>query len=423
MIACPGRGSLLSPTLAKLQMSFPTGSSNTLVRVRKLFSQWRFKAPLHCTALHSHAQPPQLPDVMRFGWAQCTAWRWGCVSCFYTRTLWMPWQSNHKHWREALQTQLTAARFLREAGGSSAFRAINNLGRSRFVWSCMIYTGLLFTPPACYWVRLLCRQIWRAMQGCLWRGDKTSQRDAKGDIARREAGFLWHSVIQMIQDRYTLLWQWYMTTTYDNTSWDIWFLHILTLHVITSFWGESSSSDTVARGHPGLLRVGSRTKFRFAKLACQLGLAVQDRRAAAGVVLGQPQLQELFFLLGGRAMQGWKFGKTKFRFPWLSFDTLFCGRHCQIQRQDSHGPTVLNTNTTVVSEGSATGDAAQALRGGSKERGYEQMMSRQSCTALHWRLPRNMTKLLQSCSQLEAPVTASTQSTCVKHCENTHVKL
>ena len=155
MIACPGRGSLLSPTLAKLQMSFPTGSSNTLVRVRKLFSQWRFKAPLHCTALHSHAQPPQLPDVMRFGWAQCTAWRWGCVSCFYSRTLWMPWQSNHKHWREALQTQLTAARFLREAGGSSALRTINNLGRSRFVWSCMIYTGLLFTPPACYWASAL----------------------------------------------------------------------------------------------------------------------------------------------------------------------------------------------------------------------------------------------------------------------------
>ena len=119
----------------------------------------------------------------------------------------------------------------------------------------------------------------------------------------------------MIQDRYTLLWQWYMTTTYDNTSWDIWFLHILTLHVITSFWGESSSSDTVARGHPGLLRVGSRTKFRFAKLACQLGLAVQDRRAAAGVVLGQPQLQELFSYLEAGLCRAESLAKQSLGFP------------------------------------------------------------------------------------------------------------
>ena len=63
MIACPGRGSLLSPTLAKLQMNFPTGLSNTLVQVRKLFSQWRSTAPLH-----SIAQPCAAPRSPPTGW-------------------------------------------------------------------------------------------------------------------------------------------------------------------------------------------------------------------------------------------------------------------------------------------------------------------------------------------------------------------
>ena len=43
--------------------------------------------------------------------------------------------------------------------------------------------------------------------------------------------------------------------------------------------------------------MAGQTKFQFDKLARQLGLVLQDRRAAAGVVLGQPQLQELFSYL------------------------------------------------------------------------------------------------------------------------------
>ena len=67
--------------------------------------------------------------------------------------------------------------------------------------------------------------------------------------------------------------------------------YYITCYSITSFWEESSGSDTV---------MGSRTKF--AQLACQLCLVLQDRRAAAGVVLGQPQLQELFSYLEAGCM-------------------------------------------------------------------------------------------------------------------------
>ena len=232
MIACPGRGSLLSPTLAKLQMSFPTGSSNTLVRVRKLFSQWRFKAPLHCTALHSHAQPPSFLTWWGLGEhsarpgveAACLVFTLAHSECHDNQTT----SIGEKHCRHSWLLQ----------GSCAKQEVAPHFGRSIIwedqdlydhVWSIRVS----FLPHPRATGLLLCRQIWRAMQGCLWRGDKTSQRDAKGDIATGEAGFLWHTVIQMIQDRYTLLWQWYMTITYDNTNWDIWFLHILTYSYIT----------------------------------------------------------------------------------------------------------------------------------------------------------------------------------------------